>query len=172
MKVSSHTWVKKSPSILLFTSRGAPFHLPCCQQAQARASFFSLAPNTAHTSSAPSGSPTIPCPAPRCSHTNDRSCCSTAYQHTTQCQVPLLGTTAVHRKGEKFTATSLCALATMTHSPHTWLGHHEPSWLPRPGLSLNPAASFCYLLFMIFSAQHWLRAYNERKEKSLCQLQK
>lgn len=46
MKVSSHTWVKKSPSILLFTSRGAPFHLPCCQQAQARASFFSLAPNT------------------------------------------------------------------------------------------------------------------------------
>lgn len=45
-----------------------------------------------------------------------QGCCSTAYQHTTQCQVPLLDTAAVHRKLRTFTANSLCALVKMTHS--------------------------------------------------------
>lgn len=87
----------------------------------------------AQSSSATNGCPTRPCPAPRtcrCSHRYDTGLllhlqsCSTAYQHTTQCQVPLLGTAAicnlqlspVHRKLGKLTANSLCALANMTHS--------------------------------------------------------
>lgn len=102
----------------------------------------------AHSSSVTHGFPTTPCLAQKCCHMNDMELllhlqsCSTAYQHTAQCQVPLLGTAAVHRKLGKFTANSLCALAKMTHSSHTWFGHHEPSQLPRAGLSLNPADSF------------------------------
>lgn len=78
-----------------------------------------------HSSSLVNGSPTIPCLAPktcRCSHSCDMELllhlqsCSTAYQHTAQCQVPSLGTAAIQRKLGKFTVNSLCALAKMTHS--------------------------------------------------------
>lgn len=127
VKACASKWkrVKKGPSILLFTPRGIPFHLPCCQQAQPRASFYSLVPYTGtqqlchqwlshhlmlsikdlqglsqvwHGAVAPS---------PELLH-----------RISTHNPVPgsLAGHCSVHRNLGKFTANSLCALDKMTHS--------------------------------------------------------
>lgn len=117
-QVATPGW-RKGPSILLFTPRWAPFHLPRWQRLKQEPLSAPWPLMQAHSSSA-----TIPCPAPktcRCSHRYAMELllhlqsCSTAYQHKTQCYVPL-GTAAIHRKLQKFTANSLCALAKMTHS--------------------------------------------------------
>lgn len=151
-------WVKERPFHPTVHTQVGTMSPPCCQQAQERASFFTLASCAGteqlchqwlshhalsstkdlqvlsqvwHRVAAPLHINTQP---------SARFPCWTLLQFTENWE---------HLLQTRFVPWSKWPTASQTR-----LSHHEPSWLPRAGLSLNPADTFCYLLFMIFSLWH------------------